>query len=448
MKPALCSKLSLTLCAAALVGTQGTLCAQSNTIGWGDYVYSQLVGTSGSYVELAAGYLHALGRRADGTATAWGFNVFGQCNVPDFGWTYVELAAGMVHSVARFDNGRVWAWGSNTYGQCTVPILPLGRTYVEVAAGDYHTVARVDDGTVRAWGYNGAGQCTVPGLPSGVGYVEVAAGSYHTLARLSDGSVVAFGLNDRGQCDVPPLSSGLTYVEVEGGEAFTVARRSDGSVVAWGSNDYGQCNVPALPLGVTYVEISAGWKHALARRSDGSMVGWGLNSAGTCNVIDGLDYIDVEAGGNFTLARYVGLTVTRYCPYAEYNSTGQSGVLVAIGSNVVGSNDVTLQASHLPRNSFGYMLTSRTSQIVPHVPNSQGRLCLGGSIGRFVGLGQILNSGVTGAFSLVIDLQTMPQPSGSVAVQAGETWHFQAWYRDANPSPTSNFTDAFSVTFN
>ena len=30
---------------------------------------------------------------------------------------------------------------------------------------------------------------------------------------------------------------------------------------------------------------------------------------------------------------------------------------------------------------------------------------------------------------------------------AGETWNFTTWYRDVNPTPTSNFTDAISVLF-
>jgi hypothetical protein len=28
----------------------------------------------------------------------------------------------------------------------------------------------------------------------------------------------------------------------------------------------------------------------------------------------------------------------------------------------------------------------------------------------------------------------------------GETWTFQAWYRDTNPAPNSNLTDAVAVT--
>jgi hypothetical protein len=34
-----------------------------------------------------------------------------------------------------------------------------------------------------------------------------------------------------------------------------------------------------------------------------------------------------------------------------------------------------------------------------------------------------------------------------VAVLAGETWNFQAWYRDLNPTTTSNFTNAVSIAF-
>lgn len=34
-----------------------------------------------------------------------------------------------------------------------------------------------------------------------------------------------------------------------------------------------------------------------------------------------------------------------------------------------------------------------------------------------------------------------------VGVTAGETWHFQVWYRDLNPGPTSNFTSSATVAF-
>ena len=46
-----------------------------------------------------------------------------------------------------------------------------------------------------------------------------------------------------------------------------------------------------------------------------------------------------------------------------------------------------------------------------------------------------------------VDLNNLPRPNGTVAVQAGETWNFQCWYRDKNPGTTSNFTDGVSVLF-
>ena len=79
---------------------------------------------------------------------------------------------------------------------------------------------------------------------------------------------------------------------------------------------------------------------------------------------------------------------------------------------------------------------------------SQGNLCLGGAIGRYVGPGQIKNSGAAGTFDLVLDLASTPTPTGLVQVLPGDTWNFTAWYRDAvSGVATSNFTDAVSVTF-
>jgi len=132
---------------------------------------------------------------------------------------------------------------------------------------------------------------------------------------------------------------------------------------------------------------------------------------------------------------------------AVVNSTGFAGRLDAEGSDLVVDNDVTLVATSLPASSNGYFLTSRVPGSVANPGGSSGTLCLGGSIGRFVGPGQIQNSGALGTFSLVLDLTNLPSPMGGVAAQAGQTWNFQAWYRDAVLGvPTSNFTDGVALT--
>jgi hypothetical protein len=54
-----------------------------------------------------------------------------------------------------------------------------------------------------------------------------------------------------------------------------------------------------------------------------------------------------------------------------------------------------------------------------------------------------------GEISLALDLSQQPTPTGLVQVQPGETWNFQAWFRDSvGGQVTSNFTDGLEVTFN
>ena len=48
---------------------------------------------------------------------------------------------------------------------------------------------------------------------------------------------------------------------------------------------------------------------------------------------------------------------------------------------------------------------------------------------------------------MAADLGSLPQPTGNVPAQCGETWYFQGWFRDAvGGVTTSNMTDAVSVS--
>jgi hypothetical protein len=136
-----------------------------------------------------------------------------------------------------------------------------------------------------------------------------------------------------------------------------------------------------------------------------------------------------------------------YCT-AVVNSTGSAAAMGATGSNMVAANSLTLACSSMPNNAFGYFLTSATQGLVMNPGGSQGDLCLGGSIGRYVGPGQIQNSGGTGGIGLALDLAQHPTPAGFVQVMPGETWHFTCWFRDAvGGSATSNFADGYTVVF-
>jgi len=113
-------------------------------------------------VAVVAGGNHSLGRRADGSLWAWGWNASGQLGLgtydsqntptPVSGTGWVALAAGAYHSLGLKADGALHAWGANNYGQLglgdttnrnTPKGLALGRVmaWKAVAAGYYHSLA-------------------------------------------------------------------------------------------------------------------------------------------------------------------------------------------------------------------------------------------------------------------------------------------------------------------
>ncbi|MEZ6015577.1 MAG: hypothetical protein R3F49_10715 [Planctomycetota bacterium] len=138
---------------------------------------------------------------------------------------------------------------------------------------------------------------------------------------------------------------------------------------------------------------------------------------------------------------------TNYCT-ANANSTGFASRMSASGSASVSANNMVLNCDDMPGNSFAFFLTSQTQGLIMNPGGSQGNLCVGGNIGRYVGPGQIQNSGASGSISLAIDLNQHPTPSGLVQVSAGQTWNFTAWHRDVVAgSATSNFANGLEVLF-
>ncbi|MEM6675612.1 MAG: hypothetical protein AAF726_22365 [Planctomycetota bacterium] len=153
-------------------------------------------------------------------------------------------------------------------------------------------------------------------------------------------------------------------------------------------------------------------------------------------------------GGEIDVVVEIAFGLGTNCCDANANSTGVTARIAVAGSDVAADNDLTLSASSLPTFSFGFFLTSLDQGFVMNPGGSAGNLCLGGSIGRYVGPGQIQNSGAGGAFSLDVNLTQHPTPTGFVIVTAGDTWNFQAWYRDSvGGAPTSNFTDGIELSF-
>jgi hypothetical protein len=171
----------------------------------------------------------------------------------------VGVSAGYRHSLGLKSNGMIVAWGYNGYGQCDVPLPNVD--FVAVAAGELHSLGLRSDGTVVAWGRDDEGQCGVP-LPN-ADFVGVAAGGFHSLGLKSNGMIVAWGSNSGGQCDVPLPNA--DFVAVVGGRHHSLGLKSDGTIVAWGANGLGQCNVPAP--NADFIGVAGGWYRSLGLRS-------------------------------------------------------------------------------------------------------------------------------------------------------------------------------------
>nr|WP_246525805.1 hypothetical protein [Geomobilimonas luticola] len=291
-------------------------------------------------VGIAAGSYHSLAVLSDGSVWAWGQNTNYQLGdgftttrtspvmVSGLGILSgtVKVAAGSLHSLALKSNGSVWAWGYGGHGQLgtndvggrstptAVPTLSSGVS--GIAAGELHSVAVKTDGSAWAWGFNSNGQVgdnsitnrlaptQVNGLGAGAGVIAVAAGSYHTLALKDDGSVWAWGSNANGQLgdnsttqrlvpvQVYGLGPGAGVIAVAAGSNFSLALKSDGSVWAWGDNSLGQLGdnsntqriapVQVANMGSNsgVIKVAAGSIHSLALKNDGSIWAWGYNGNG------------------------------------------------------------------------------------------------------------------------------------------------------------------------
>ena len=259
---------------------------------------------------IAAGGFHGLALLVDGTVVAWGFNDFGQLNVPTSATPAKAISAGFYYSLALKADGRVVGWGD--IGQ-VVPAL--ASPAIAIAAGSQHSLALKADGTVVAWGSNQYGQLNVSA--SAMPATAIAAGSDHNLALKADGTVVAWGRNIYGQLAVP--ASAMPATAVAAGSGQSLALKANGTVVAWGDNVYGKTNVPASAMPAT--AISAGSDHSLALKADGRVVGWGYNNKGQLTVpASAMPATAIAAGRDYSLAVNATGSVVGWGD----NSTGQT----------------------------------------------------------------------------------------------------------------------------
>ncbi|MCP3918076.1 MAG: PQQ-dependent sugar dehydrogenase [bacterium] len=157
-----------------------------------------------------------------------------------------------------------------------------------------------------------------------------------------------------------------------------------------------------------------------------------------------------DANGELYLVEHFSGRVWRVRPHCEIsdycsanpNSTGNPAEISVTGIPSVTAANLTLNGDGLPPNQFGYFLMAQTQDFLALFGGSQGNLCLGMPIVRFAG--DILNTGAGGSVSFPPDFGNLPN---GATFEVGDTWNFQLWYRDQNPTTTSNTTAGVSVQF-
>lgn len=170
----------------------------------------------------------------------------------------------------------------------------------------------------------------------------------------------------------------------------------------------------------------------------------------------GGDGVEVDSGVGYLFSLGNGLG-TPYCfcdvgicsnPDANAgceNTTGSGALLAASGSASTSADDLTLSTTSLASNQFGliFMGAGQTAS-----PFGDGQRCVtagGIEVYRF----PIRNSGAGATLveSGIVGTSQSFNSNGQIA--AGQTWNFQAWYRDpGGPCSTAfNLSNGVSITF-
>jgi alpha-tubulin suppressor-like RCC1 family protein len=252
----------------------------------------QVTGT-GSYAQIAAGFIHTCALASDGSATCWGGNDYDQlgtttANGAECGGRrcsstptpvsgnlrFVALSAGWVANCGITLDGQTWCWGGGAYDgrgylgdgelrRSTVPVhVRADSQFVSVTLGDGHSCALTRSGTPYCWGQNDLGQLgdgthtdrpTPVPLATPVKFKQLSAGAYHVCGVTSDGDVMCWGDNRWGQLGARDVA----YNALDAASPVPLPVRIEGAV--------------------KFRQVAAGWEHTCAIDVAGTAYCWGRN---------------------------------------------------------------------------------------------------------------------------------------------------------------------------
>lgn len=249
--------------------------------------------SASNYTAAAAGDMHTLFLRENGTMHVTGRNYRGQLgtgnttgrDVPTsvslpFGMARpVHISAGGEHSLIVTEDNELWATGDRRSGQLgdgstSLELVRFARVktgVVAVAAGTSHTMALTEGGFLWGTGNNGSGRIG-DGTSTSTGGVlvpvfdqvrAVTAGHEHSMLIRDDHTLWAMGRNSLGQLGDGTTTSRDRPVRitdearaVSAGREHTVVLSTTGEVWVTGRNTEGQLGLSSSTRRTSLVRIS------------------------------------------------------------------------------------------------------------------------------------------------------------------------------------------------
>ena len=152
----------------------------------------------------------------------WGRNNDGYTNVPTSLPFARHVLCGNTHSCVLLADGTASCWQLNDYGQCDVPPT---TTFASISVGEHLACGVEVNGTAHCWGRDTFEPAHLPfdqhafgisQVPAGLLFSSVTAGGHHVCGVLLNGTALCWGRNTYNQSSPPTFAPTGAILEMTG----------------------------------------------------------------------------------------------------------------------------------------------------------------------------------------------------------------------------------------